>query len=148
MPPYSIGGADGWTLTDLFENIYLRQAGPAKYDLLTAHKIKWTDPSVNDGAQDDGAECSATPPTSPAARRARVQTDFPTSVNNVFQNPPKAAMVIEGDFVPGVATVKAKPGTDYDEFPFPSIGGSPPSVVIGGDTIVDVQGHARRSRRS
>jgi len=25
---YSIAGADGWTLTDLFENIYLRQAGP------------------------------------------------------------------------------------------------------------------------
>ena len=65
-----------------------------------------------------------------------VQTDFPTSVNNVFQNPPKAAMVLEGDFVPGVATVKAKPGTDYGEFPFPSINGSPPSVVIGGDTIV------------
>ena len=65
-----------------------------------------------------------------------VQTDFPTSVNNVFQNPPKAAMVLEGDFVPGVATVKAKPGTDYAEFPFPSIGGSPPSVEIGGDTIV------------
>ena len=48
-----------------------------------------------------------------------VQTDFPTSVNNVFQNPPKAAMVIEGDFVPGVATVKAKPGTDYGEFAVP-----------------------------
>ena len=42
-PAYSIGGADGWTLTDLFENIYLRQAGPAKYALLSAHKIKWTD---------------------------------------------------------------------------------------------------------
>ena len=38
-----------------------------------------------------------------------VQTRLPDSVNNVFQNPPKAAMVIEGDFVPGVATVKAKP---------------------------------------
>ena len=46
-----------------------------------------------------------------------VQTDFPTSVNNVFQNPPKAAMVIEGDFVPGVATVKAKPGTDTASSP-------------------------------
>jgi alpha-glucoside transport system substrate-binding protein len=45
-PAYSIGGADGWTLTDLFENIYLRQAGQAKYLLLTAHKIKWTDASV------------------------------------------------------------------------------------------------------
>ena len=45
-PAYSIGGADGWTLTDLFENIYLRTFGQAKYDALTAHKIKWTDPSV------------------------------------------------------------------------------------------------------
>ncbi len=47
-PAYSIGGADGWTLTDLFENIYLRQAGPEKYDQLAEHKIKWTDPSVKD----------------------------------------------------------------------------------------------------
>ena len=45
-PAYSIGGADGWTLTDLFENIYLRTFGPAKYAALTAHKIKWTDASV------------------------------------------------------------------------------------------------------
>ena len=44
--PVSIGGADGWTLTDWFENIYLSQAGPEKYDQLAAHKIKWTDPSV------------------------------------------------------------------------------------------------------
>ena len=27
VTPYSIGAADGWTLTDLFENIYLRTAG-------------------------------------------------------------------------------------------------------------------------
>ena len=27
LPAYSIGGADGWTLTDLFENIYIRTAG-------------------------------------------------------------------------------------------------------------------------
>ncbi len=45
-PAYSIGGADGWTLTDMFENIYLRTFGAAKYDQLSQHKIKWTDPSV------------------------------------------------------------------------------------------------------
>src|SRR5207302_6549853 len=45
-PAYSLCGASGWTLTDLFENIYLRSFGPAKYDALTTHKIKWTDPSV------------------------------------------------------------------------------------------------------
>ena len=46
MPPYSVAGADGWTLTDLFENIYLRTAGPEKYDQLAKHEIKWTDPTV------------------------------------------------------------------------------------------------------
>jgi len=135
VPPYSIGGADGWTLTDLFENIYLRQAGPAKYAALTAHKIKWTDTSVTQAlhamALVVGVSGNMAGGTSGA-----VQTDFPTSVNNVFQNPPKGAIVLEGDFVPGVATVKAKAGTDYNEFPFPSIGGSPASALIGGDTIV------------
>ena len=32
VTPYSIGAADGWTLTDLFENVYLRTAGGEKYD--------------------------------------------------------------------------------------------------------------------
>jgi alpha-glucoside transport system substrate-binding protein len=134
VPPYSVGGADGWTLTDLFENIYIRQAGPAKYALLTAHKIPWTNASVTTALKTmAGVFASA---NMAGGTSGAVQTDFPTSVNNVFQNPPKAAMVMEGDFVPGVATVKAKPGTGYGEFPFPSINGSAPSVVIGGDTIV------------
>lgn len=41
LPAYSIGGADGWTLTDMFENIYLRTFGSAKYNALSQHKIKW-----------------------------------------------------------------------------------------------------------
>ncbi len=135
VPPYSIGGADGWTLTDLFENIYLRQAGVAKYNALTAHKIKWTDPTVT-AALKTMAQVVGTSADMAGGTSGAVQTDFPTSVNNVFESPPKAAIVIEGDFVPGVATVKAKPVTGYNEFPFPSIDNSPSSVEIGGDTIV------------
>jgi len=135
VPPFSIGGADGWTLTDLFENIYIRQAGPGKYTQLTDHKIKWTDASVKTALK-TMADVIGTSANMAGGTSGAVQTDFPTSVNNVFQNPPKAAMVMEGDFVPGVATVKAKPGTDYGEFAFPAINGSAPSVVIGGDTIV------------
>jgi alpha-glucoside transport system substrate-binding protein len=45
-------------------------------------------------------------------------------------------MVLEGDFVPGVATTKAKAITDYNVFRFPSIGGSPPAVVTGGDIVI------------
>ena len=65
-----------------------------------------------------------------------LDTDFPTWVNNVFQSPPKAAMVMEGDCVPSVTTVEATPTTDYNVFTFPSINGSGPEVEIGGDTIV------------
>ena len=135
-PAYSIGGADGWTLTDLFENIYLRQAGQAKYLLLTAHKIPWTDASVKAALVTMGKVLGDTSNLYGGTSGA-VQTDFPTSVNNVFQNPPKAAIVMEGDFVPGVATVKASPVTDYNEFAFPSIlPSTASSVEVGGDTIV------------
>ena len=136
VPAFSIGAADGWTLTDLFENIYLRQAGPAKYDLLSTHKIKWTDKTVKASlrtmAQIVGDSGNVYGGTSGA-----LQTDFPTSVANVFSKPPKAAMVIEGDFVPGVgSTSPAKPIVDFNVFDFPSIGGSKPAVVGGGDTVI------------
>ena len=48
VPPYSIGADVGWPLSDLFENIYLRTAGPDMYDQLAAHEIPWTDQSVKD----------------------------------------------------------------------------------------------------
>jgi len=134
-PAYSIGGADGWTLTDLFENVYLRQAGTTKYDQLTQHKIPWTDPSVKTALKTMGDILGDTGNIAGGSSGA-LQTDFPTSVNNVFKNPPKAATVLEGDFVPGVATVKAKPQTDFNVFSFPSVNGSQPAVVGGGDTVM------------
>ena len=134
-PPYSLGGADGWTLTDLFENIYLRQAGAAKYAQLSAHKLKWTDKSVTTALQTMRQVIGDSNDLAGGTSGALL-ADFPTSVNDVFRNPAKGAIVFEGDFVPGVATVKAAPVTGYNEFPFPSINGSGSSVEIGGDTIV------------
>ncbi|HEY1478488.1 MAG TPA: hypothetical protein VGF46_00570, partial [Gaiellales bacterium] len=135
VPAFSIGGSDGWTLTDLQENIYLRQAGAAKYDQLSTHKIKWTDPSVITSLKTMAQIFSASSNIYGGTSGA-LQTDFPTSVNNVFTDPPKAAMVMEGDFVPGTATTKLKGVSGYNEFAFPSVSGSAPSVVGGGDTVV------------
>ncbi|HEX6390909.1 MAG TPA: extracellular solute-binding protein, partial [Solirubrobacteraceae bacterium] len=66
------------------------------------------------------------------------QTEFPASVSNVFTDEPKAAMVIEGDFVPGVVATKTKlkAKSGYDVFPFPAIGGAENVVVGGGDSIM------------
>ena len=133
-PAFSIGGADGWTLTDLFENIYLRQAGGANYDKLTAHTIPWTHPTVKAALRTMAQVLQSN--NMYGGTSGALQTDFPTSVNNVWAKPPKAAMVLEGDFVPGVATTKATAVTDYNVFKFPSIGGSPPAVVGGGDIVV------------
>jgi alpha-glucoside transport system substrate-binding protein len=135
---YSIGADVGWPPTDLFENIYLRTAGPDMYDKLTAHEIPWTDPSVttalNDMAQIYGDTGNIVGGTSTA-----VQTDFPTSVTNVYTDPPKGAMVFEGDFVESVITTSssAKPGTGFNFFPFPTIDGAGKGYVVGaGDTII------------
>ena len=73
-----------------------------------------------------------------------LQTDFPTSVANVFRDPPKAAMVIEGDFVPGAAAnTELEPGTGYDVFPFPALGDAKNVVMGGGDSMIMF----RRTRR-
>jgi alpha-glucoside transport system substrate-binding protein len=136
LPAYAIAGAEGWTLTDLFENIYLRTAGAKKYDQLTDHKIKWTDPSVKK-ALTFMAQIIGDTSNIPGGSSGALQTGFPQSVDQVLSTTPKAAMVIEGDFVPGVATTKGlKPFVDYNMFSFPSINGSPPTVVTGGDTVV------------
>ncbi len=132
LPAYSIGGADGWTLTDLFENIYLRQAGADMYDQLAKHEIPWTDESVKTALTTmadlfkDTSNIAGNP----------LQVDFTTSVSNVLTDSPKAAQVIEGDFVPGVVETTLEPVTGYNVFAFPSIDGSDPAVVGGGDTVV------------
>jgi ABC-type glycerol-3-phosphate transport system substrate-binding protein len=136
-PAFSIGGADGWTLTDLFENLYLRVAGPEKYDQLATHDIPWTDESVTQTLT-EMAKVFSDDENIAGGSRGALQTEFPKSVSQVFEEPPKAAMVLEGDFVNGVITdsTEAKPGENYDVTPFPAVGDSGENVVVGGGDMV------------
>ncbi|MEV6316704.1 extracellular solute-binding protein [Streptomyces sp. NPDC051776] len=138
VAPVSIGGADGWTLTDWFENVYLSQAGPEKYDQLAKHKIKWTDRSVKK-ALETLAELFGEKTLIAGGQKGALQTEFPKSVTQTFAggDSPDAAMVFEGDFVSiNIATdTKAKIGTDAKVFPFPAVGEDSP-VVSGGDAAV------------
>ncbi|WP_435224638.1 ABC transporter substrate-binding protein [Streptomyces sp. Tue6028] len=137
VTPVSVGGADGWTLTDWFENVYLSQAGPEKYDQLAQHKIKWTDPSVKD-ALTTLAELWGNKDYIAGGPDGALQTEFPASVTQTFTggDQPKAGMVFEGDFAQvNIAETKAKVGTDAKVFPFPAVGDKAP-VVSGGDAAV------------
>src|SRR5207248_1973815 len=126
-PAYSIGGAEGWTLTDLFENIYLRTFGPETYDALSAHKIKWTDKTVITALKTMGQILGDTSNIAGGTSGA-IQANFNDSVTNAFSSPPKAAIVFEGDFVGSVilTTTKAKAKTGFNVFSFPTIGNSSP----------------------
>jgi alpha-glucoside transport system substrate-binding protein len=138
-PAYSLCGASGWTLTDLFENIYLRTFGAVKYEALSAHKIKWTDPSVTKALQEMGTIIGDSSNLA-GGTSGSAQTNFPDCVNNAFASPSKGAIVFEADFVGGaiLSGTKAKPNTDFNAAVFPTItpGPNATAVEIGGDLLV------------
>jgi alpha-glucoside transport system substrate-binding protein len=131
VTPLAVGAGDGWPLTDWFENVYLSAAGPAMYDKLTAHQIKWTDPSVT-----HTLSLLAQAWQSKYLAPNSLQATFPDSVTTVF-GAKKAAQTFEGDFVAGVisGSTKAKVGVDAKFYPFPQAG-STSGVVGGGDAAV------------
>jgi ABC-type glycerol-3-phosphate transport system substrate-binding protein len=136
VPAFAVGGADAWALDDWFANLYLRVAGPARYDLLAAHRIPWTDQSVTETLR-LMSEVLA-PGSLAGGTSGALSTTFPASVADIASDPPRAAMTSEAEFVLGV--LPGSPldviGTDIDVFPFPAVGGPAPGVVVGGDVAV------------
>ncbi|MFI9765393.1 ABC transporter substrate-binding protein [Streptomyces sp. NPDC052415] len=137
LAAFSVAGQDGWTLTDWFENVYLSQAGPEKYDALAAHELKWTDASVVKALTTLGTLFKDEQLIA-GGRDGALNTDFPGSVEQVFGPKAEAGMVYEGDFVAGVAKDQfgKSIGDDANFFPFPAVGGGEAPVVSGGDAAV------------
>ena len=141
ITPVSVGGSDGWTLADWFQNIYLSEAGPAMYNKLAHHQIPWTSPSVIKALTTFG-QLLGNQKYLVGGDAGALQTSFNNSVTQTFTTPPKAAMVFEGDFSATqiTSTTKAKIGTDAKFFPFPgpatssgASGGSSGFVQVAGD---------------
>jgi len=119
ITPVSVGGSDGWTLADWFQN----------------HQIPWTDPSVIKALTTFG-QLLGNQKYIAGGDAGALQTSFNTSVTQTFTTPPKAAMVFEGDFSATqiTSTTKATIGTDAKFFPFPGpAGGSSSFAQVAGD---------------
>jgi alpha-glucoside transport system substrate-binding protein len=140
-PAFAVAAApqDAWTLTDWFENLYLRLAGPERYDALAEHRLSWTDDSVQ--ATLGLLTQLITPGFVAGGLESALTTRLADAAASVFSPTPRAAMVVEGDFVPGVVAEvsEAELGVDVDVFPFPEaqVGGR--LVVGGGDVAVQMQ---------
>jgi len=139
--PLSIGAQDGWTLTDWFENIYVRMVGPDTYmKLHVTHEVKWTDPTVVAAIQKFIQVFTPQDKKLAGGVEGTLSTGFIDGFNLILRPKPAAEMYYEGGFMSSFAQQnfpKLVPGKDYDFFEFPSIDlqyGKP--VVGGGDLAV------------
>jgi alpha-glucoside transport system substrate-binding protein len=105
------------------------------YDQLARHEIPWTDQTVKD-ALTIMADVVGDPGNMAGGADGALQTEMPDSVAKVFTDSPEAAMVIIGDFAPGVTETTLEPVTGFNVFDFPSIEGSEPAVMGAGDLFV------------
>jgi alpha-glucoside transport system substrate-binding protein len=138
--PWALGAKDSWTLTDWFENIYIRTGGPAKYSQLFAGKLRFDHASViaalrrmttilNDRYVAGGIS-------------GALGTAFVDGIGLVFGENPSAHLYMEGGFVGGIAigdvNPKLKPGKTINEAPFPTINPSFGSPLVGGGDLTAV----------
>jgi alpha-glucoside transport system substrate-binding protein len=121
--PWAQGAKDSWTLTDWFENAYLRTAGPTKYQNLFTGKLSFTDPSVKTALR-TMMQILQTKYLAGGVKGA-LGTTFVDGIGQVFGKSRKATMYMEGGFVAGIATDQVnkslKIGKQIDDFPFPII---------------------------
>lgn len=132
IPPFAIAGHPdaAWTLTDWFENVYLRTAGRERYEQLASGGIPWTDSSVT-RALEALADVFGRSEWIAGGTSGALETTYEESIAKVFADPlnPEAAMVFEGDFVASDLPEAAEVGVDARFFPFPAIDTSEPTVV-------------------
>lgn len=132
--PLSIGGADGWTLTDWFENIYIRVAGPEMYrKLFVTHEVSWKDPTVVRTMELFGALLSPTDQKLAGGAAGTNSTGFIDAFDIVLNG--GAEMYYEGGFMGNFAAQNfpaLKAGEDYSFFPFPAIDPAYGYPVVGG----------------
>ena len=142
LVPWAVGcgpGPSSWTLTDWFENLYARTAGPAKYQQLFTGKLPFTDSSVVHAL----ALMTSIVNNKYILRgvQGALGMSFNDGINAVFGPKPKAQLYYEGGFVGGIAigqfNPKLKPGKTINWFPWPTVNpkqGKP--VTVGGDYAV------------
>lgn len=132
--PLSIGGADGWTLTDWFENIYIRVAGPENYrKLFVTHEIPWTHSTVVETMEHFRAIIAPTDKKLAGGATGTNSTGFIDGFDVVLNN--KAELYYEGGFMGNFAAQNfpnLTGGVDYSFFPFPQLDPAYKHPVVGG----------------
>ncbi len=134
-PPLAIGAADGWVLTDWFENVLL-SLDPTVYRALAAGTASWRHDSVRAALRRLG-EMWSIPGVFAGGPRRALLTQFDQSLLDVFEDG-RAAMVAGADFAwPVITQYTGTPPDRIKWFKFPPV--SKRAVLIGGDAAVQLR---------
>jgi alpha-glucoside transport system substrate-binding protein len=137
MKPWALGAKDSWTLTDWFENIYARTAGPDKYNDLFSGELDFTDATVKTALEELTGLLNDQTVT--GGIDGALGTGFVDGIGQVYSASPKAHLYMEGGFVGGITIAdvnpNVKPGETIDFFPFPTIAEEHGSPLVGGGDI-------------
>jgi alpha-glucoside transport system substrate-binding protein len=140
-PPLAIGAADGWVLTDWFENVLLSM-DPAVYRGLADGTTSWNHGSVR-GALSRLAEMWTIPGLLPGGPGRALLTQFDGALVDVFAHG-RAAMVLGADFFyPFIEQYGTAPAR---WFRFPRMPGGQPPLVVGGDAAVLLRSESEGGR--
>jgi alpha-glucoside transport system substrate-binding protein len=125
----SAGAASGWPATDFIEEFLLHKAGPDVYNNWYQGKVKWTDPAIKqafDSYMNDVVANAFGGGTTAVAKT------FDLAGDPLFSTPPGCEFLHQASFITALgAFAKAKAGTDYNSFPFPSINDQFKTAVEG-----------------
>ncbi|MEU6078330.1 extracellular solute-binding protein [Micromonospora sp. NPDC047074] len=138
--PLSVGAADGWVLTDWFENVLADVSPPGHYEALARGEADWRSPPVHT-ALDRLAELWSIDGAFPGGGRRALLTQYEESVIQVVHHQ-RATMLFEADFVDDVSR-RFRRGTELPEtFRFPGSRHADSPLIVGGDAAVAFAGSA------
>jgi alpha-glucoside transport system substrate-binding protein len=117
---FESGGDTGWPATDWMEDIMLATAGQDTYTQWVSHEIPFNDPSVQHAGELFGDVMFPQGNVLGGATQTP-SIAFGDAPLPMFDNPPKCWLHRQASFITAFFPPDAKPGVDYDWFPFPAI---------------------------
>jgi alpha-glucoside transport system substrate-binding protein len=127
------GAATGWTATDWTEQMMLRTTSLANYDKWVTGKLKFDSPEVR-RAIGQWSQIWFGEGNVYGGRAAIATTSFGDAPKVLFEDPPKAWLHDQGNFIVSFFPEGLVPGVDYDFFNLPAVNstyGAP--LLVAGD---------------